>query len=508
MQAKKINSALISVFNKDGLGPIIEALHQNKVTIYSTGGTADFIAGMGVPVSQVESLTTYPSILDGRVKTLHPKVFGGILARREKNHLAQLEEYNIPELDLVIVDLYPFEETVRTTSDHQQIIEKIDIGGIALIRAAAKNFEDVVIVPSKNQYQYFLERYLENNGGTEYSDRQYLAGQAFAVSNHYDGAIANYFSKLNHQSAFRESFHQSTPLRYGENPHQSATFYGDLDQQVQQINGKALSFNNLVDVDAAIALMREFKDAPPTFAVIKHTNACGVATANTIEEAWKKALQGDPISAFGGILITNSKVSLACAEQIDKIFYEVLIAPEYEQDALTLLSAKKNRILLRDLLKDSNSFQYKSLLNGVIEQEADLKVEAVEAFKTVTHIAPSEDELADMVFANKCVKHLKSNAIALVKNQQLLGMGCGNTSRIDALKAAISKANQNGFDLKGAILASDAFFPFADSVEIACKAGIKTIVQPGGSVKDEDSVKFCNQHDMTMVFTGTRHFRH
>lgn len=508
MQTKKINSALISVFNKDGLGPIVEALHHHEVTIYSTGGTADFIEALGVPVNKVEDLTTYPSILDGRVKTLHPKVFGGILARREKNHLSQLDQFGIPELDLVIVDLYPFEETVKSTDDHQQIIEKIDIGGIALIRAAAKNFQDVVIVPSKNQYHYFLERYQKNEGSTEYLDRQFLAGQAFSVSNQYDGAIADYFGKLNQQEAFRKSLYPSTPLRYGENPHQSATFYGNLAQEVDQINGKELSFNNLVDVDAAIALMREFKGAAPTFVVIKHTNACGVATANTVEEAWERALQGDPISAFGGILITNAKMTLSCAQQIDKIFYEVLIAPEYEQEALTLLSAKKNRILLRNLLSDANILQYKSLLNGVIEQEADLKVETVDDFKAVTHVAPSEDEKVDMVFANKCVKHLKSNAIALVKNQQLLGMGCGNTSRIDALKAAISKARQNGFDLNGAILASDAFFPFADSVEIAFDAGIKTIVQPGGSVKDEDSIKFCNQHDMTMVFTGARHFRH
>jgi phosphoribosylaminoimidazolecarboxamide formyltransferase/IMP cyclohydrolase len=508
MQAKKIKSALISVFNKDGLGPIIESLHQNKVTIYSTGGTADFITRMGVPVSKVESLTTYPSILDGRVKTLHPKIFGGILARREKSHLAQLDQFDIPELDLVIVDLYPFEETVQTTDDHEQIIEKIDIGGIALIRAAAKNFKDVVIVPSKNQYAYFLESYQANEGGTEYTDRQYLAGQAFAVSNHYDGAIADYFATLNQQAAFRKSLQQSTPLRYGENPHQYATYYGDLIQQVEQFNGKELSYNNLVDVDAAIALIREFKDAPPTFVVIKHTNACGVATANTVEEAWKKALEGDPISAFGGILITNAKMTLACAREIDQIFYEVLIAPEYDQEAYELLAAKKNRILLKDQLKELNPKQYKSLLNGVIEQESDLKGETIEEFRTVTQSAPSVDEWADMVFANKCVKHLKSNAIALVKDQQLLGMGCGNTSRIDALKAAITKARQNGFDLKGAVLASDAFFPFADSVEIAFEAGIKTVVQPGGSVKDKDSVKFCNQHDMTMVFTGTRHFRH
>lgn len=508
MQAKKINSALISVFNKEGLGPIIEALHQNNVTIYSTGGTADFIAKMGIPVSKVESLTTYPSILDGRVKTLHPKVFGGILARREKNHLDQLDQYDIPELDLVIVDLYPFEETVRFTSDNEQIIEKIDIGGIALIRAAAKNYQDVAIVPSKDQYRFFLERYQVNGGGTTISDRQYLAGRAFAVSNQYDGAIADYFGHINQESAFRKSYLQSIPLRYGENPHQSANFYGNLTQQVEQLNGKELSFNNLVDVDAAVALIREFKDAQPTFVVIKHTNACGVATANSVEEAWKKALEGDPISAFGGILITNSKLTLACAQQIDKIFYEVLIAPEFEQEALDFLAAKKNRILLRDQLQDINAFQYKSLLNGVIEQEADLKVETVEAFKSVTHTAPSEDELADMIFANKCVKHLKSNAIALVKDQQLLGMGCGNTSRIDALKAAITKARQNGFDLKGAVLASDAFFPFADSVEIAFEAGIRTVVQPGGSVKDSDSIKFCNQHDMSMVFTGIRHFRH
>ena len=509
MAAKRIQSALISVFYKDGLEPIIKELDRLGVTIYSTGGTQSFIENLGVKVEAVEDLTTYPSILDGRVKTLHPKVFGGILARRENSHLAQLEQYEIPELDLVIVDLYPFEETVANTEEESQIIEKIDIGGISLIRAAAKNYRDVAVVPSKAEYAMLLEMLQEKDGVTDLADRKELARRAFKISSHYDTAIFEYFDE--HQTedrSFKKSILTSQTLRYGENPHQEGVFYGDLTDMFEKIGGKELSYNNLVDVDAAVALMREFKDADPTFAVLKHTNSCGVATRSTVLEAWKDALAGDNISAFGGILIANTTIDLATAQEIDKIFYEVLIAPGFTADALELLTKKKKRILLRikDFTVQERSF--KSLLNGVIEQDTDLKIESADELKVVTKKAPTDQQVDDLLFANIVCKHLKSNTIVLAKNNQLFSMGCGQTSRVDALKQAIIKAGAFGFDLQGAVMASDAFFPFPDCVEIADEAGIVAVIQPGGSIKDQDSIDYCDAHGMAMVMTGVRHFKH
>lgn len=506
--AKKIQSALISVFYKEGLGPIVQELKRLGVKIYSTGGTQRFIEEQGVEVEAVEDLTTYPSILDGRVKTLHPKVFGGILARREESHLAQLEQYEIPELDLVIVDLYPFEETVANTKDESAIIEKIDIGGISLIRAAAKNYKDVVVVPSREEYGLLLDLLQEKDGLTELSDRKELARRAFKVSSHYDTAIFQYFDEDTEDRAFKQSIHQQKVLRYGENPHQQGIFHGDLGGLFEKLNGKALSYNNLVDIDAAVALMAEFKDADPTFAILKHTNACGVATRPTVGQAWTDALAADNISAFGGILICNKEIDLATAQEINKLFYEVLIAPAFAADALELLRAKKKRILLRikDFTVQTRSF--KSLLNGVIEQDADLKMEQEGDLEVVTKKAPTQAEIADLIFANKCAKHLKSNTIVLARGRQLLSMGCGQTSRVDALKQAIDKAGRFGFELAGAVMASDAFFPFPDCVEIAHQAGVTAVIQPGGSIKDQDSIDFCDQHGMAMVKTGVRHFKH
>lgn len=509
MAAKRIQSALISVFYKDGLEPIIKELDRLGVTIYSTGGTQKFIEELGVKVEAVEDLTTYPSILDGRVKTLHPKVFGGILARREDSHLAQLKQYEIPELDLVIVDLYPFEETVANTEEESAIIEKIDIGGISLIRAAAKNYRDVAVVPSKAEYGMILEMLQSKDGVTDLADRKELARRAFNISSHYDTAIFNYFDENQTEDrVFKQSIQRSQTLRYGENPHQGGVFYGDLENMFEKIGGKELSYNNLVDVDAAVSLMREFKDAKPTFAVLKHTNSCGVATRDTILQAWKDALAGDNISAFGGILISNTTIDLATAQEIDKIFYEVLIAPAFDADALELLTKKKKRILLRikDFTVQARTF--KSLLNGVIEQDTDLKIETKDELKVVTKVAPTEEQVQDLIFANVVCKHLKSNTIVLAKNQQLLGMGCGQTSRVDALKQAIIKARAFGFDLEGAVMASDAFFPFPDCVEIADEAGIVAVTQPGGSIKDQASIDYCDAHQMAMVMTGVRHFKH
>jgi phosphoribosylaminoimidazolecarboxamide formyltransferase / IMP cyclohydrolase len=525
MYKKKIKSALISVFYKDGLADIITELDRQKVTIYSTGGTQSFIEGLGVKCEAVEDLTTYPSILDGRVKTLHPKVFGGILARREESHTAQLEKFDIPEIDLVIVDLYPFEETVAKTKNEEDIIEKIDIGGISLIRAAAKNFKDVVVIPSREDYAFFLELLKERNGYTKLDERRYFAQKAFNVSSHYDTAIFNWFSQQEtekmpdfiaeaplsmptEKSVFKHSINQSEPLRYGENPHQAAVFYGDLSQLFETLNGKALSYNNLVDVDAAVRLMREFRTDAPTFAILKHTNACGVATKKTLLESWKAALASDPMSAFGGILICNKKVDTATAEEINKLFYEVLIAPDFAPDALDLLRGKKQRILLK--IKDfyQNTKSFKSLLNGVIQQDADMRTEVAADLKFVTAKRPTESEIADLLYANICVKHLKSNGIAIVKNRQLLTMGCGQTSRVDALKHALEKAEFFGFDVRGASMASEAFFPFPDCVEIAQKAGITAVIQPGGSVKDQDSIDYCNTNGVAMVMTGIRHFLH
>lgn len=506
--AKKIQSALISVFYKEGLGPIVQELNRLGVKIYSTGGTQRFIEEQGVPVEAVEDLTTYPSILDGRVKTLHPKVFGGILARREESHLGQLEQYQIPELDLVIVDLYPFEETVASTQDESAIIEKIDIGGISLIRAAAKNYKDVVVVPSRNEYEILLNLLKEKDGVTEVADRKELARRAFKVSSHYDTAIFQYFDEDSDDRAFKQSIHQQEVLRYGENPHQQGIFHGDLGGLFEKLNGKALSYNNLVDIDAAVALMAEFKDADPTFAILKHTNACGVATRSTVLQAWTDALAADNISAFGGILICNKEIDLATAEEINKLFYEVLIAPSFAADALELLSAKKKRILLQIKEFAVQARSFKSLLNGVIEQDTDLKMESADDLEVVTKKSPTEVEIQDLIFANKCVKHLKSNTIVLARGNQLLSMGCGQTSRVDALKQAIDKAGRFGFELAGAVMASDAFFPFPDCVEIAHEAGVTAVIQPGGSIKDQDSIDFCDQHGMAMVKTGVRHFKH
>ncbi len=506
--AKKIQSALISVFYKDGLGPIVEALHRLGVKIYSTGGTQAYIESQGVPVEAVEDLTTYPSILDGRVKTLHPKVFGGILARREESHLAQLAEYAIPEIDLVIVDLYPFEETVANSASESAIIEKIDIGGISLIRAAAKNYRDVVVVPSKDEYGMLLELLAEKNGETALADRKELARRAFKVSSHYDTAIFQYFDQDTDDRAFKQSIHQQETLRYGENPHQQGIFHGDLTELFDKLNGKAISYNNLVDIDAAVALMTEFKDDEPTFAILKHTNACGVATRATVLEAWTDALAADNISAFGGILICNREIDLATAEEINKLFYEVLIAPSFAEDALSLLMAKKKRILLKIKEFGVQARSFKSLLNGVIEQDMDLKMETSDDLELMTKKAPTAAETADLLFANKCAKHLKSNTIVLARGNQLLSMGCGQTSRVDALKQAIDKAGRFGFELAGAVMASDAFFPFPDCVEIAHEAGVTAVIQPGGSIKDQLSIDFCDEHGIAMVKTGVRHFKH
>jgi phosphoribosylaminoimidazolecarboxamide formyltransferase/IMP cyclohydrolase len=503
-----IRNALISVYHKQGLEHIIRLLHQHGVTMYSTGGSLDYIQSLDVPAQTVESLTGYPSILDGRVKTLHPKIFGGILARREKDHLDQLTQYEIPPIDLVIVDLYPFEETVRSTDDEKQIIEKIDIGGISLIRAAAKNFNDVIIVASQNEYPKLQQLLEEKQANSDLDDRKWFATRAFGVSSHYDHSIYHYFNTDHADVSLKISMHESTPLRYGENPHQQAVYYGNLADNFDQLHGKELSYNNLVDVDAAINLMSEFKDAAPTFAILKHTNACGVATRNNISDAWKDALAGDPISAFGGVLISNAQIDVATAEQIDTLFYEVLIAPSFSDDALKILKAKKTRILLKLTKYPAPRKQVKSLLNGYIVQDMDMITEDPSTLRYATDRKPTEAEMADLKFANKCVKHLKSNGIALVKNAQLIGMGCGQTSRVDALQHAIHKSKSFGFDVAGSVMASEAFFPFPDCVTIAHEAGITAVIHPGGSVKDQDSIDFCNAHDMAMVITGYRHFKH
>lgn len=505
---KKIKSALISVFHKEGLESIVRELDQLGVQLYSTGGTKKYIEDLGLKVEAVENVTSYPSILDGRVKTLHPKVFGGILARREEGHLAQLDEYDIPEIDLVIVDLYPFEQTVASTDEEAEIIEKIDIGGISLIRAAAKNYKDIVVVPSQEEYNLLLNLLKEKQGLTDIQDRKELARRAFKVSSNYDVAIFNYFALGSDDHTFKQSEHQASVLRYGENPHQQGVFYGNLEAQFDKLNGKALSFNNLVDIDAAVGLMREFKNSNPTFAILKHTNSCGLATRNTILEAWTAALSGDNISAFGGILIANQTIDLDTAVEIDKIFYEVLIAPDFAPAALESLCKKKKRIILKIKTFETPDKSFKSLLNGVIEQDTDLKMETSSDLTVATVRAPGKEEIVDLLFANKCVKHLKSNGIALVKNQQLVGMGCGQTSRVDALKQAILKAKHFGFDLDGAVMASDAFFPFPDCVEIGHEAGLKAVIQPGGSIRDQDSIDACNKNGMAMVMTGTRHFKH
>lgn len=494
------------MFHKDRLEEVVTLLDELDIHIYSTGGTYDYIKGLGVTASTVESLTDYPSILGGRVKTLHPKVFGGILGRRDnESDRNQFEEYGIPEIDLVIVDLYPFEKTVASTDREQEIIEKIDIGGISLIRAAAKNYKDVLIVPSFASYDPLITLLKEGKGNTTLEDRRAFAAEAFNVSSHYDSAIYRYFAG-NGPEAFKTSVPGKNPLRYGENPHQEATFFGNLDEVFEQLHGKAISYNNLGDLDAAVNLIEEFGD--PTFAILKHNNACGVASRSDLSRAWKDALAGDPVSAFGGVLITNTPVDIRTAEEINKLFFEIILAPGYDKNVLELLQSKKNRIILRKKAYDFQRKQFRSLLNGVAEQDKDLKTEIKADLKVVTNHAPSEPEVEDLLFANKLVKHTKSNAIVLVKGKQLLGSGVGQTSRVDALQQAITKAEAFGFDLNGAVMASDAFFPFADSVEIAHHAGITAVIQPGGSVRDQESVDYCNKAGMSMVFTGTRHFKH
>ena len=510
---KKIKSALVSVYYKDGLDVLIHTLAKQQVTFYSTGGTQAFIEGLGYKVIPVEELTSYPSILGGRVKTLHPKVFGGILARRENaEDIAQLKQYEIPELDLVVVDLYPFEETVKNQNSlfdgeiTSEVIEKIDIGGISLIRAAAKNFSDTVIVSQKNQYAELAKFLEENNEQTSLAFRQNYAKQAFAVSSHYDTLINRYFASQDPYETFKESYLNGEALRYGENPHQKGFFYGDINEVFDILNGKQLSYNNLVDIDAAVHLMSEF--STPTFAILKHTNACGVASRSNLVDAWLAAYAADTVSAFGGVLIANASIDAATATEIDKLFFEVLIAPNFEEDALQILMKKKNRILLKQKLFDFPAKQFKSLLNGVIVQDFDKKIEQENELKCVTNITPTEAQIKDLLFANKLAKHLKSNTIVLAKDQQLLAMGCGQTSRVDALQQAIHKAKVFGFSLENAVMASDAFFPFPDCVEIADKAGIKAVIQPGGSIKDQDSIDYCNMHNLSMVTTSVRHFKH
>ncbi|GAB4133226.1 MAG: bifunctional phosphoribosylaminoimidazolecarboxamide formyltransferase/IMP cyclohydrolase [Bacteroidia bacterium] len=504
---KKIKNALVSVFYKDNLEPIIKKLNELGVGIYSTGGTQTFIEELGVPVTPVEQLTSYPSILGGRVKTLHPKIFGGILGRRELDtDVAQLEQYEIPEIDLVIVDLYPFEETVASGAAEKDIIEKIDIGGISLIRAAAKNFSDVLIVSSRNDYADVLHLLNSKNGVTDIDDRRKFATRAFAVSSNYDTAIFNWFNTEGSELSFRHAENNGRSLRYGENPHQSAQFFGNLQTMFEQISGKELSYNNLLDVDAAVNLIDDFEEC--TFAILKHNNACGVASRSSVKEAWNDALAGDPVSAFGGILICNRTIDAAAAEEITKIFFEVIIAPAYDAAALDILRQKQNRIILVRKTVHLPKKQFRTLLNGVIMQDKDMKTETVADMKPVTKAVPTDAEYRDLVFANKLVKHTKSNTIVLAKNGQLLASGTGQTSRVDALKQAIAKANHFGFDLKGAVMASDAFFPFPDCVEIADHAGIHAVVQPGGSIKDKDSITYCDEHGMAMVFTGNRHFKH
>ncbi|MEY4925861.1 MAG: hypothetical protein RI894_297 [Bacteroidota bacterium] len=503
---KRIRTALVSVFHKDNLEPIIRHLHALDIQLLSTGGTHKFISELGIPVTAVEELTTYPSILDGRVKTMHPKVFGGILARREYGHLTELDQYDIPEIDLVIVDLYPFEQTVATTNDEAEIIEKIDIGGISLIRAAAKNFKEVVIVPSRADYGSFLEILKNGEGITTEIERRVFARRAFSVSASYDEAIFSYFN--DDFSDDDETSDNAMPLRYGENPHQNGTFFGDLNDLFEKLNGKELSYNNLVDADAAVNLMHEFRHNDPTFAVIKHTNPCGLATRTTLLEAWNMALACDATSAFGGVLCCNKPIDAATATELDKLFFEIVIAPNYDDEALLILQKKKNRIILRQKAYEPQKKQYKSLLNGTLEQDSDHKTERMEDLRFVTTKIPTQNEIKDLLFANICAKHLKSNTIAFVKNEQLIAMGCGQTSRIDALKQAVSKAYTFGFDMHGAVMASDAFFPFSDCVEAAHEAGITAVIHPGGSVRDQDSIDFCNSVNMAMAITGTRHFKH
>ena len=506
---KSIKSALISVFSKDGLEPIVKELQKQNVTIYSTGGTEKFIKDLGINVIPVEDITSYPSILGGRVKTLHPKVFGGILNRQHiESDVAELADFDIPQIDLVIVDLYPFEKTVASGASHEDIIEKIDIGGISLIRAAAKNYADVVCVSSVEDYSDFLELLTSQKGTTSEDDRKRFAAKAFNISSHYDTAIFNYFNKNHEEAVLKISETKGQILRYGENPHQKGFFFGDFDAMFTKLHGKELSYNNLLDVDAAVNLINEFKGEAPSFAILKHNNACGIAQRNSIHQAYVDALAGDPVSAFGGILISNVEIDKATAEEIHNLFCEVVIAPSFSDEALDILKGKKNRILL--VLNDVELPQttVRTCLNGVLVQDRDNITDALEHLNNATNNKPTENELQDLLFASKICKHTKSNTIVLAKNKQLCASGTGQTSRVDALNQAIHKANSFNFDLKGAVMASDAFFPFPDCVEIANNAGITAVIQPGGSIKDQLSIDYCNEHNLAMVFTGTRHFKH
>ncbi len=503
---KKIKRAVLSVFYKDGLIPVLEKLRELNIEVYSTGGTYDFIIKNGFEAKSIESLTDYPSILGGRVKTLHPKVFGGILARQNNaGDVQQLNEYGIPAFDLVVVDLYPFEETLSITDDEQKIIEKIDIGGISLIRAAAKNFSDVLTIPSATFYTELLKLLDVKQGATNINDRRYFAAQAFNISSHYDTLIFNWINDGS-INVFKQSISTANTLRYGENPHQKGFYFGELHKVFEQLHGKAISYNNLLDLDAAINLINDFDET--TFAIIKHNNACGLASRSTLLQAWIDALAGDPVSAFGGVLVVNRKIDKDTAEEINKLFFEIILAPCYEAEALKILQSKKNRIILEKKSYDFPKTLFRSVLNGALVQQKDLVTEKAGQLKPVTNTQADTRQIEDLLFANKIVKHSKSNSIILVKNKQLVGSGVGQTSRVDALKQAIEKAQRFELTLKGAVMASDAFFPFADSVEIAHQAGIIAVIQPGGSIRDKRSIDYCNQHGIAMVFSGIRHFKH
>ena len=509
MSTKKATSALISVFHKDGLEPIVRKFEELGITIYSTGGTEKFIKDLGINVVPVEDVTSYPSILGGRVKTLHPKVFGGILNRQDhEGDVAQLEEFEIPQLDIIIVDLYPFEKTVASGASEQDIIEKIDIGGISLIRAAAKNYKDVLCVSSMEDYAEVLDLISTGNGSTTLEDRKRFAAKSFNVSSHYDTAIFNYFNKNHELAALKVSETSGKVLRYGENPHQKGFFFGDFDAMFSKLHGKELSYNNLLDVDAAVNLMLEFKNDAPTFAILKHNNACGLAQRDNLHQAYVDALAGDPVSAFGGVLISNKEIDKATAEEIHKLFCEVVIAPSYADDALEILKGKKNRIILIQNEVEMPEMIVRTCLNGMLLQEKDHKTDTVADLNNATTKAPSAQEIEDLIFASKLCKHTKSNTIVLAKNKQLCASGTGQTSRVDALNQAIHKAKSFNFDLEGAVMASDAFFPFPDCVEIAHKSGISCVIQPGGSIKDQLSIDYCNENGVAMVMTGTRHFKH
>ncbi|HNY05726.1 MAG TPA: bifunctional phosphoribosylaminoimidazolecarboxamide formyltransferase/IMP cyclohydrolase [Candidatus Egerieousia sp.] len=504
---KEIKRALISVYSKDGILEISKELLKNGVEILSTGGTSDFLSKNGIPVSKVEDITGYPSILGGRVKTLHPKVFGGILGRRDNEEdKNDFNKFSILPIDLVIVDLYPFEETVAKGADHQNIIEKIDIGGISLIRAAAKNYNDVVIIPSKESYGPFLQILKEKGANTELKEREFFAAKAFEVSSHYDTAIFDFFNQGFDIPVFDKSITEGRGLRYGENPHQKGMYFGPKNSLPEQIHGKEISHNNLLDIESAIELINDFKET--TVAIIKHTNACGCASDPDLVKAWEKALAGDPVSAYGGILVTNKEIDKTAAEEMNKIFFEVMIAPSYTKEALDILEVKKNRVILVDRGIVLPKKKFRSLLNGVLEQERDNYVETPEDLKPVTTLKPKDEEIPDLIFANKLVKHSKSNAIVLAKGKQLLASGIGQTSRVDALRQAIQKAKSFNFDLQGAVMSSDAFFPFSDCVQIAAAEGIKAVIQPGGSIRDNESVDWCNNNNVAMVMTGIRHFKH